>query len=115
MTEAFIGQKHDQASGMRLPCRWLVSKRYMWTWRALGHHVVRPAREEDGSLPIKANGQPEWAVPLTRAIKSHGKADASAGQALPPPEATSPVDGGVPSDASAEPVAKKRRRRAVSS
>lgn len=105
--ETFIGKKLDRASGQIMYCQWLVDRRYLWTWRALGHSVVRPATERDGSLPLKANGQHEWACPLNRAVKSRGKAVAVE---APPEEATTEVVGVGVSTAPAKPARKRRAK-----
>ena len=58
----YIGQKFDPSIKGYTFTRWLIDGKYLYRWRSAGHRIVRKARPEDGSLPIKLNGERNWAV-----------------------------------------------------
>lgn len=103
----FIGQKRG-ANGSLLYAPWLVQGRYFDWWKSLGHRVVRYARPEDGALPRAINGDLEWAVPISNAIKFEGEAVAAEAQVKPPEEA--PPPGEVVAAASAKPIKKRKKK-----
>ena len=79
---------------------WLVQGRYFDWWKSLGHRVVRWARPDDGDLPVALNGDKEWAVPISKAVKA---VPSHAGAVEAPEEATSPPDAAELSAALADP------------
>ncbi len=110
-SDTFIGQMFDQHTNRLSFGRWLVQRRYMNLWKSRGHRVCRPGRPDDGQIPLRPNGQREWAVPISKAIKFKGEAVAVE---APPEEAAFVVNDVGAETATAEPL-KKRRKRAVSS
>ena len=106
----FIGQQFDPSTNQFLLNRWLVQRRYLNIWKSRGHRVVRPSRPEDGEIPLRPNGQREWAVPISKAIKFKGEVVA---ESAPPAEATTILSASEQSSATTEPaIAKPRKRRA---